>query len=66
MCSDGLYRMVGEAEVARSLAAEPQKAAETLVALANEHGGHDNISVVLVRVSIPDEDPEITLDGRSG
>jgi PPM family protein phosphatase len=65
MCSDGLYRMVADAELARALVAEPQQAAESLVALANEHGGHDNISVILVRVSIPDEDPEITLTGRS-
>jgi|SRR5579872_4236833 len=65
MCSDGLYRMVAESELARALAAEPQQAADALVALANDHGGHDNISVILIRVSIPEEDPEITLDGRS-
>jgi protein phosphatase len=65
ICSDGLYRMVSESELLHALAAEPKYAVDTLVSLANERGGHDNISVIVVRIAIPNEDSEITLDGRS-
>lgn len=52
LCSDGLTRMVTEPEIAGTLQAEtdPQKAADRLVALANENGGADNISVIVVRL----------------
>jgi protein phosphatase len=52
LCSDGLTRMVTEPEIAGTLQAEmdPQKAAERLVALANENGGADNISVIVVKL----------------
>ena len=51
LCSDGLTRMVTEPEIAGTLQAEtdPERAAEKLVALANERGGLDNITVVIVR-----------------
>jgi PPM family protein phosphatase len=52
LCSDGLTRMVTEPEIAGTLQAEtdPNKAAEKLIALANERGGADNITVVVVRL----------------
>jgi protein phosphatase len=52
LCSDGLTRMVTEPELAGTLQAEtdPTRAAEKLVALANERGGPDNITVVIVRL----------------
>ena len=52
LCSDGLTRMVTEPEIAGMLQAEtdPTRASEKLVALANERGGPDNISVVAVRL----------------
>jgi serine/threonine protein phosphatase PrpC len=52
LCSDGLTRMVTEPEIAGTLQAEtdPAKAAEKLIELANERGGADNITVVVVRV----------------
>jgi serine/threonine protein phosphatase PrpC len=52
LCSDGLTRMVTEPEIAGTLQAEtdPTKASERLVALANESGGADNITVVVVRL----------------
>jgi protein phosphatase len=50
LCSDGLTRMVIEAEIAGTLQAEPdpQKAAEKLINLANEGGGVDNITAIVV------------------
>ena len=52
LCSDGLTRMVTEPEIAGTLQAEtdPARASEKLIALANERGGPDNISVVTVRL----------------
>jgi len=52
LCSDGLTRMVTEPEIASTLVLErdPQKAAEQLVELANEHGGEDNVTVVVIRL----------------
>lgn len=50
LCSDGLTRLVTEPEIAGTLQAEPDpvKAAEKLVELANERGGLDNITVLVV------------------
>ena len=52
LCSDGLTRMVTEPEIAGTLQAEtdPLKAAGRLVELANEGGGADNVTVIVVRV----------------
>ena len=52
LCSDGLTRMVSNAQIVPVLA-EPftaQQACERLVELANEFGGEDNVSVILVRL----------------
>lgn len=53
LCSDGLTRMVPEEEIAGILANAPtaQSAAELLVSRANEYGGQDNITVVVVRLN---------------
>ncbi len=52
LCSDGLYNEVTDREMAEILAtvAGPDEAARRLVALANDHGGGDNISVVVIDV----------------
>jgi serine/threonine protein phosphatase PrpC len=50
LCTDGLTRMVAEQKIAATLQSEsdPVRAAEKLVALANENGGADNVTVVVV------------------
>jgi serine/threonine protein phosphatase PrpC len=51
LCSDGLTQMVPDDRIAAVLEAdhEPRTACERLVAEANEHGGKDNISVIVAR-----------------
>jgi serine/threonine protein phosphatase PrpC len=55
LCSDGLTRMVPENEIAGILAQAPdvRNAAERLVLRANEYGGHDNVTVVVIRLAKP-------------
>jgi len=52
LCSDGLTRMVTEPEIAGTLQAETdaERAATKLVELANDRGGGDNITVLVIRV----------------
>ena len=52
LCSDGLTTMVGEQELAAVLLAHPKlsDAGEALIAAANQAGGRDNITVVLLRL----------------
>jgi serine/threonine protein phosphatase PrpC len=52
LCSDGLTRMVTEPEIAGTLQAEPDptKASQRLVELANEQGGADNVTAIVVRI----------------
>jgi serine/threonine protein phosphatase PrpC len=51
LCSDGLTDMVSDEEIARILAgnAPPQETSQTLVDLALEHGGRDNVTVILAQ-----------------
>lgn len=52
MCSDGLTDMVSDQEISATIKTfikNLQDVADGLVELANEHGGRDNISVVLAR-----------------
>ena len=50
MCSDGLSNMVGDDTIQEILLSSDniEESAESLVALANENGGKDNISVIIV------------------
>ena len=52
LCSDGLVDEVADDEIAQLLSAnaQPQAAAEALVAAANANGGRDNVTVVVVDV----------------
>ena len=58
LCSDGLVDEVPDHEIADQVRAtkEPQLLADRLVAMANRHGGRDNITVVVVDV-VEGEDP---------
>ena len=53
MCSDGLSDMIDDVAIARIIAAESslEQRAIQLVNAANENGGRDNISVLMVEVS---------------
>ena len=52
ICSDGLYNMIEDVEIAETLAAfEGEQAADKLLELALSHGGHDNVSLVLGHVT---------------
>jgi protein phosphatase len=52
LCSDGLSDMVPASDIGQTLqtATQPQTKVERLIELANNSGGKDNITVVLVTV----------------
>ena len=52
LCSDGLWGLVPERDILSIVndAPSPQEACRQLVAYANEQGGEDNITAVLIRV----------------
>jgi PPM family protein phosphatase len=52
MCSDGLWNQVPEANLLQIVQStrSPQEACDHLITLANDRGGPDNITVVLVQV----------------
>ena len=58
LCSDGLTEMVTNDGIAAVLdvESEPEAAAKALLAKANDAGGRDNITVVIVRFDPADED----------
>jgi protein phosphatase len=73
LCSDGLSGMVDEGEIASVLAlavdkpdADLRDACEALVHLANEAGGTDNITALLVRIDglVIDDEPDVVTDGN--
>jgi protein phosphatase len=55
LCSDGLTEMVDDEKIAAVLQKEKsaESACQTLVDLALEHGGADNVTVTLARYQIP-------------
>jgi PPM family protein phosphatase len=72
LCSDGLTTMISEELIAEILRANPRlhDAGEALISAANEAGGRDNVTVVLMRLeevlpggALPAEDEHVTLTG---
>lgn len=64
ICSDGLSRMVPDKRIAAISRAEADvgTAADKLIAAANEAGGHDNITVVLLEVGeLPSGLPDVKI-----
>jgi protein phosphatase len=51
VCSDGLWNLVEDSEIAAHMRedTDPQTICDRLVSLANQRGGHDNITVVIAR-----------------
>jgi PPM family protein phosphatase len=63
LCSDGLWEAVSLEEIeAAAGRSGPQQAARDLVELANEHGGPDNVTVILAR---PDLGPVSLVSSRA-
>jgi protein phosphatase len=52
LCSDGQWEMTHNPEMAKLIASheDPQQACDALVAAANQAGGEDNITAVLVKL----------------
>ena len=58
LCSDGLTDLVKPEEIKTALLSKPlQEAAQALIDLANQRGGHDNIT--LVAIQVPENLPEV-------
>lgn len=49
MCSDGLTNMVKDEEIYEIIKKEGTLAAEKLVEKANENGGYDNVTAIVIR-----------------
>jgi protein phosphatase len=51
LCSDGLYDLVKDVEITQIVTSNPaQEACKQLIDLANNLGGYDNISVVVIKI----------------
>ena len=64
LCSDGLHGYVDEAEIERTVLADrgPDDIAQSLINMANDNGGPDNITAVLVNLlEVPEAIGEIQL-----
>jgi protein phosphatase len=65
ICSDGLTTMLEDEQISEILESRqtqrlsPERAASTLVDAANRAGGHDNVTVVLLRVHQPGQENAI-------
>ncbi len=70
LCTDGLSNMVSTEEILEIVSSEePREACYQLISLANEHGGDDNITVVISRIVSAGEvaeDDEETLARDAG
>lgn len=52
LCTDGLWSLVGEQEIASAVrSGSPAESCQTLVNLALERGGPDNVTILVLRIS---------------
>jgi len=53
VCSDGLWGLIAESDIYEIAVnnSDPQQACDKLVALANTHGGVDNITAILLKIN---------------
>ena len=53
LCSDGLWEMVRSEDLLKELSEKksPQSICDALIDMANEHGGEDNITAIVIHVS---------------
>jgi PPM family protein phosphatase len=62
ICSDGLFTELPDEVIAPLLVTgPPQQAAEALVLAANDAGGHDNVTAIVVDVESDDDPDETTM-----
>ncbi len=63
LCSDGLSGMISDREILDVVTGSEklEDACRTLISMANEHGGEDNITAILIRVE-DDADPHRNLE----
>ncbi|MGE5623036.1 MAG: PP2C family protein-serine/threonine phosphatase [Bacillota bacterium] len=67
LCSDGLSNEVDEQQICNALlAGDCVYATETLIDLALEHGGRDNVTVIVARADDPDSDEQTVLNPALG
>jgi serine/threonine protein phosphatase PrpC len=62
LCSDGLHGLVPDEEIEAVLTSCPDEAASLLVALANERGGNDNVTVLITTMN--DDSLPLALPGE--
>lgn len=57
LCTDGLTDLVWDDEILKDMSSKPnvKSVAESLVEMANQRGGHDNTTVVLLSVPHPED-----------
>ena len=69
LCSDGLYDLVDDEQIRLTIggpAQHVQVACDRLVALARQNGGHDNISVAILRMRAAGEGDAVGEGGEQG
>ena len=66
LCSDGLSDLVEDQEILDAFQnQELPEGLSTLVELANQRGGHDNITILALKVPAPNEIPQTNLPTKS-
>jgi len=65
LCSDGLYNLVSDSEINAVVRnASPEGACRKLVEMANDRGGHDNITVAIIAMPSGTQSPQHLKDTR--